>query len=64
MKKKKIVPDISAKAYDEQPTDVFELINKYGTYEIQPTADTSNLFPAIAQGIGKVKKDKQKDKSN
>lgn len=28
-----------------------ELLNKYGTYEIQPTADTENQYPAIAQGF-------------
>jgi len=28
-----------------------ELINQYGTYNIQPTADTENVFPAIAQGL-------------
>lgn len=32
-------------------TDAFDLVNKYGTYEIQDTADTSNLFPMIAQGL-------------
>ena len=34
-----------------QPEDVFELINKYGTYEIQPTSDSDNTFPEIAQGL-------------
>lgn len=33
-----------------QPEDVFELVNKYGTYEIQPTSDSENAFPEIAQG--------------
>ncbi len=32
-------------------TDAFDLINKYGTYEVQDTAHTSNLFPMIAQGL-------------
>ena len=27
-----------------------ELVNRYGTYEIQPTADSHQFFPAIAQG--------------
>ena len=35
--------------------DCFELITKYGTYEIQPTADTENAFPKIAQGLPKKK---------
>ncbi len=33
----------------------FELVDKYGTYEIQPTADTENSFPKIAQGLPKTK---------
>ena len=33
-----------------QPEDAFELVNKYGTYEIQPTSDSENAFPEIAQG--------------
>lgn len=34
-----------------EPFTVFDLINKYGTYNIQPTADTDNSFPKIAQGL-------------
>ncbi|MBQ3816753.1 MAG: hypothetical protein II802_00590 [Clostridia bacterium] len=49
-KKKKWMemPEIYA---DTQPESSFQLINKYGTYEIQPTADTDNQYPAIAQGF-------------
>lgn len=36
--------------------DCFEMINKYGTYNIQPTADADNTFPAIAQGLPRLKK--------
>lgn len=36
-----------------QPENVSELLNKYGTYEIQPTADTENSYPTIAQGLAK-----------
>ncbi len=32
------------------PETAFEMVNKYGTYNIQPTADTENAFPQIAQG--------------
>lgn len=31
--------------------NAFELINKYGTYNIQSTADTENEFPKISQGL-------------
>lgn len=34
-----------------QPKDVFDMVNKYGTYEIQPTCDSDNEFPAISQGM-------------
>ena len=44
-----------------QPETVFELLNKYGTYEIQPTADSDNDFPKIAQGLPKSSKRKTVD---
>ena len=34
-----------------EPVDTVDLINKYGTYNIQPTADSDNLFPMIAPGL-------------
>lgn len=34
----------------ENYIDCFDQINMYGTYEIQRTADTSNVFPTISQG--------------
>lgn len=49
-KKQKMKTDISSTPVMGQPEDVFELINKYGTYEIQPTSDSGNAFPEIAQG--------------
>ncbi len=39
-----------------EPTTVTELLNKYGTYNIQPTADTENELPAIAQGLPRAEK--------
>ncbi|MBQ9860490.1 MAG: hypothetical protein IJO76_07460 [Clostridia bacterium] len=30
-----------------EAVDVWEQINKYGTYEVQDTTDTDNTFPAI-----------------
>ncbi len=35
------------------PETASDLINYYGTYEIQPTANTDNTYPAIAQGFNK-----------
>ena len=39
------------KARFGRPGDCADLVNKYGTYNIQPTADTENLFPMIAPGL-------------
>lgn len=53
--------NISKNKSEEIPeieTGVFDLLNKFGTYEIQPTSDTKNLFPQISQGIPKTKKHK------
>ncbi len=41
----------------DSPETPYEMVNKYGTYEIQPTAETENAFPTIAQG--KAKKGKK-----
>ena len=35
------------------PETAEEQANCYGTYEIQPTADSDNMYPAIAQGFNK-----------
>ena len=40
-----------------QPQTAEELVTKYGTYEIQPTADSENLFPTIAQELPQVLKE-------
>ena len=29
------------------PVDVWDQVNKYGTYEVQDTTDTDNTFPTI-----------------
>ena len=34
----------------EMGKNVIDLLNEYGTYEIQPTCDNENQYPAIAQG--------------
>lgn len=45
--------EISSTPILGQPENVSELINKYGTYNIQPTADSDNQYPTIAQGYPK-----------
>jgi len=50
----------SANSVQGQPQNVFELINKYGTYNIQPTDDSDNSFPKIAQGLARPDKRNKK----
>ncbi len=45
--------NISAIPFDTTPETALEMVNTYGTYEIQPTAVSDSTFPAIAQGIAK-----------
>ena len=42
-----------------QPEDTFDMINKYGTYNIQPTNEQENAFPAIAQALPTQWRDKE-----
>ena len=37
--------------YFGQPESCTDLVNKYGTYNIQPTADTENTFPLICHAL-------------
>lgn len=46
----KVPSDISVSQHASAPESCEEMLNFYGTYNIQPTADTENDFPAIAQG--------------
>lgn len=58
-----------------EPVDVVDLINKYGTYEVQDTTDTDNVFPLIGPfgagingvtlpGIPDAVKDKQRPRKD
>lgn len=47
------MPNPSAANISGQPRTVFDMLNKYGTYNIQPTSDNENEYPKIAQGISK-----------
>ena len=40
-----------------QPESCADLVNKYGTYNIQPTADTENTFPLIAHALPEAWRD-------
>ena len=54
--------ELAANPVIGQPLDCIEMVNKYGTYEIQPTNDSDNDFPKIAQGLPKEKNRKVVDK--
>lgn len=43
--------DTSVQSWDPTPDTAEEMVNTYGTYEIQATADTEFMFPAISQGL-------------
>lgn len=40
-------------ALSDNPETAEEMVNRYGTYEIQSTASTDNQYPCIAQGFNK-----------
>ena len=52
-KKRLPVDDISSEPFGGMLETAFEMVNRYGTYEIQATSDTENMYPAIAQGFNK-----------
>ena len=54
--------DISADPIYGEPQDVFDMVNKYGTYNIQPTADTHHDYPKIAQGLSSKANEESKRK--
>lgn len=58
------VTDASSVPVYGVPETAFEAVNRFGTYEIQATADTVNEYPAIAQGFNKkiIKTDCEKSK--
>lgn len=54
----------SVNAVVGQPQNTIEQINKYGTYNIQPTNDSDNSFPKIAQGLAKRENRKKMQKED
>ncbi len=48
---KKIYKEPSILPLSDLPETAEEMVNRYGTYEIQSTAATDNQYPAIAQGF-------------
>ena len=48
-------PTARVPGYPDGPDDV---INNYGTYEIQPTANTQRRYPMIAQGLSQTERER------
>ena len=48
---------------EKPPVTAEQQVNCYGTYEIQPTADREDMYPAIAQGFNKniIKTDRENE---
>ena len=59
--KKRDKAAVSSEDFLTEPESVYEQVNKYGTYNIQPTSATENSFPKIAQGLPKLKNRKIKE---
>lgn len=52
-KKRKKIEENSILPLSDMPETAEEMVNRYGTYEIQSTAATDNQYPCIAQGFNK-----------
>ena len=44
------VPFLTEQPTDGQDATAAQMVSRYGTYEIQPTADTVNFYPAVGAG--------------
>jgi len=44
------VPFLEGQPIQGMVPDAFDMVNRYGTYEIQPTSNSENFFPIIAAG--------------
>ena len=65
MEKKEIKKQGYMQSVQGNPLTAHEMVNNYGTYNIQPTADTENEYPAIAQGISeKTAKERIRDEKH
>ncbi len=52
-----VVNEISVTHYEGDSPDVFELVNMYGTYEVQKTPDTAEAFTTGVYKNSSLKKD-------
>lgn len=59
MQKRKLTHDATPDVhrFPGVPESTRDIINMYGTYNVQRTADTENVFPMIAPGLPKKYRD-------
>ncbi len=60
-KENDFVEELSVANFTRTPETVGEMLNSYGTYNIQPTNVNENDFPAIAQGETKRMKERPQE---
>ena len=60
-KKNEFNEELSVDNFTRTPETAYEMLNSYGTYNIQPTAVNENDFPAIAQGENKRMKERPQE---
>ena len=60
--RKRVEWELAVEAIHGNPETAHEMVNKYGTYEIQPTTNTENVFPLIGQGLPEQWKELKIDK--
>ncbi|MBO5090507.1 MAG: hypothetical protein J6C27_06315 [Clostridia bacterium] len=55
--------EMSIENTQKPPVTAEQQVNCYGTYEIQPTADREDMYPAIAQGFNEkiIKTDRENE---
>ena len=44
------IPFLEGQPIQGMVPDALDMVNRYGTYEIQPTSNSENFFPIIAAG--------------
>ena len=64
--KHKLPPDATPDVHEfhAPPEDIHDIINGWGTYNIQATDNTENTFPLIGPGLPKKWKDRKISKED
>lgn len=55
-------PTPSSEPVMGEPEDSFDMVNKYGTYNIQPTSQTGKFFSAYCAGTAEKAKKREENK--